>query len=142
MSRTVDALVARGFDTHLASKLYEAGETLRSLQQKSEPKLAELGLLPTQIESILDSQRPSVPIPCVHQLLYESRRACVICRGRNKSIILHHIEPWAQSRSHDESNLVVLCSLCRARHKLHYAGFPIMPGRAALSTVTRSPDPA
>lgn len=33
----------------------------------------------------------------------------MICRDGNKSIIVHHINPWKDSRSNEEDNLVILC---------------------------------
>lgn len=32
-----------------------------------------------------------------------------MCRDPEKSIILHHINPWAESRDHDATNLAVVC---------------------------------
>ena len=54
----------------------------------------------------------------------------------------HHIEHWIDGGKTKISNLVNLCGLCRARHKLHYAGCAVMPGRPAASTVMRSLYPA
>jgi hypothetical protein len=39
----------------------------------------------------------------------------------------HHIEHWADGGETRLDNLVLLCTLCRARHKVHYADSRIMP---------------
>jgi len=54
----------------------------------------------------------------------------------------HHMQHWADGGETKLDNVVSLCSLCRARHKPHYAGYLVMPGRAAASTVMRSLYPA
>ncbi len=68
------------------------------------------------------------------------------CRfpGCNTRVFLegHHREYWADGGKTELENMTALCSLCRARHKLHYAGCVVMPGRAAASTVMRSLYPA
>jgi hypothetical protein len=63
------------------------------------------------------------------------------CRS-SRGIEVHHIVHRADGGTHEPLNLALLCSLCRARHKLHYAGFLVMPGSVAFSTVMRSIDPA
>ncbi|MBA3646748.1 MAG: HNH endonuclease, partial [Gemmatimonadaceae bacterium] len=40
----------------------------------------------------------------------------------------HHMEHWALGGATSLKNMVSMCSLCRARHKLHYAGCVVMPG--------------
>jgi hypothetical protein len=46
---------------------------------------------------------------------------------------VHHEEPYARGGRATVQNLKLLCRLCRARHKRHYAACLIMP-RAASST--------
>ena len=58
------------------------------------------------------------------------------CRA-TRNCDLHHIVHWAHGGSHDPSNLLVLCSLCRARHKLHYADYPVMPRRPSVADEDR-----
>jgi predicted nucleic acid-binding protein len=55
------------------------------------------------------------------------------CRS-SRGLELHHIVHRADGGSHDPLNLILCCTLCRARHKEHYAGFRIMPDVATTST--------
>jgi hypothetical protein len=48
-------------------------------------------------------------------------------------IDVHHLVPRAHGGTHEMSNLALLCGLCRARHKPHYADYPIMPRRCLVS---------
>jgi len=54
-----------------------------------------------------------------------------VCRvpgcGKTTSLEVHHVKPLSAGGGNDPSNLVLCCSLCRYRHKLHYADFRIMP---------------
>jgi hypothetical protein len=43
------------------------------------------------------------------RLLFDNKWACCVCRNADLPIVVHHIEPWAASKSHDASNLAVLC---------------------------------
>jgi len=44
----------------------------------------------------------------------------------------HHIRHWAHGGPTTLSNLALVCRLCRARHKRHYADPGIMPRRRLL----------
>jgi len=48
----------------------------------------------------------------MNKLLFESRYTCCVCRDISGGIIVHHIEKYSESHSHDEDNLVVLCLNC------------------------------
>jgi len=54
-----------------------------------------------------------------------------VCRtpgcGSASFLEIHHVKPISQGGSNDPSNMTLMCSLCRYRHKLHYADFRIMP---------------
>jgi hypothetical protein len=77
------------------------------------------------------------------QVFARDQYRCTVpgCRSA-RNLDIHHIEFQSQGGGHEISNLTLLCSLCRARHKVHYAGFLVMPGSVAFSTVMRSIDPA
>jgi hypothetical protein len=45
----------------------------------------------------------------MNKLLFESGWACCVCGKTSGGIIVHHIEKYSESHSHDEDNLVVLC---------------------------------
>jgi hypothetical protein len=42
--------------------------------------------------------------------------------------------PRSQGGGHEAENLILLCGLCRARHKSHYADYGIMPRRPSAPT--------
>ena len=50
------------------------------------------------------------------------------CRS-SMGLEIHHVVHRADGGSHEPSNLRLHCSLCRARHKPHYADYGIMPRR-------------
>jgi HNH endonuclease len=56
------------------------------------------------------------------------------CRSA-KHLEAHHIVPRAEGGTHDPSLLALLCDLCRARHKSHYADSRIMPTPRPFPTV-------
>jgi hypothetical protein len=109
MSRTAKALMARGLDRDAADSLVRGGYTLASLKLLSQAELIDLGLQPEMATELLAESRPPIPPETMAKLLYESRWTCCICRDRTKSIIVHHLEEWHDSRDHSEANLVVLC---------------------------------
>jgi hypothetical protein len=60
------------------------------------------------------------------------RMRCVVDGCRNHRFLdVHHVTPRAEGGRHDPELLLVLCGLCRARHKPHYAAYRIMPRRTA-----------
>jgi len=54
-----------------------------------------------------------------------------VCRvpgcGKTSSLEVHHVRPLSAGGGNDPANLLLCCSLCRYRHKLHYADFRVMP---------------
>ena len=108
-SRTETALVARGLDSAFAASLVARGLTLAALKIKPEAALRSLGFSSEQIRRLREIDRPPIPNGTVIHLLYESRRTCCLCRDASRSVVVHHIVPWAESRSHPAGNLVVLC---------------------------------
>jgi 5-methylcytosine-specific restriction endonuclease McrA len=57
------------------------------------------------------------------------------CNSRHQ-LELHHLEPFGVGGASSAENLALRCSLCRARHKRHYADFRIMPRTLHGPTVT------
>jgi len=55
------------------------------------------------------------------------------CRSA-RFLEVHHIVARMDGGSHDPTNLTILCDLCRARHKSHYADYGIMPRRPSAPT--------
>jgi len=111
VNRTVRALVQRGFDTHSAESFHREGYTLGKLQGLTAQELDDLGISSTCQEA-LKGRRPPIPEKTLYDLLYHSSHICCVCHDPERGVIVHHIEPWAKSGSHDEQNLAVLCPLC------------------------------
>ena len=83
--------------------------------------------------------RPTSGIPAAlrRKVMVRDRFACVVpgCRSRH-NLEVHHIVHRTDGGDHTMSNLSVWCFLCRARHKWHYAAYPVMPRRVASPTRT------
>jgi len=86
-----------------------AGWTLGKLKQAKTVKLAGLGLSSEFINQIQSEQRPPIPKTSLTRVLFANRFQCCVCRSPEKPIIVHHIDPWAQTHDHSEANLAVLC---------------------------------
>lgn len=108
-NRTVLALMGRGIDQAKAEKLKNNGYTLGKLKSLSNEEMLAIGLSETEILVLKDGARPPIPNETLHKLLFENRWACCVCRDGSKPIIVHHIKPWAKSKTHNIENLCVLC---------------------------------
>ena len=109
LNRTVAALMQRGLDSTMALKLRQQGETLASLKGCSAEQLESFGLNSQQAASIHAGNRSEIPFDNLARVLWACRWTCCVCRAPNQAVILHHIQPWAKTRDHRETNLVVLC---------------------------------
>ncbi len=107
-NRTFLALVSRGIDNKTADSIAKT-TTLEQLKIMSVKALQHIGLTEEQANNILNEQRPPIPKDTLSNVLYKSRMTCCVCRDQTQPIIVHHIVEWSKSKSHDESNLVVLC---------------------------------
>lgn len=113
-NKTEKALLARGVPSDIAEKLILAGHTLASLKSKALEELCYLGLSETIAKKIRSGRTP-IPEATLVKLLFNNKWVCCACRSQTAPVIVHHIEPWAKSRSHDIKNLVVLCPNCHAK---------------------------
>lgn len=107
-NRTAMALSARGVPSDQAIKLASSRHTLASLQAKNIHELVTLGITEFVARKIL-SNRPPIPEQTLTKLLYDNKWVCCVCRDEDKCVVVHHIKPWAESRSHEPENLAVLC---------------------------------
>jgi len=98
-----------GIDSATADRLIENGFNAKSLKALSETALRDLGLTQSQIEDVIGAGRPPIPEDVLNTVLFNSKWACCICRDPKKAVIVHHLSPWAKSRSHAVDNLVILC---------------------------------
>jgi hypothetical protein len=101
-----DAFLACGLDSGTAKTLTSANFTPAKLRKASDAKLAKFGL-EGDVKSRI--KRPPIPPATVFSVLDKSRRTCCVCQTPGRSIIIHHIREWHQSRSHAEDDLAVLC---------------------------------
>jgi hypothetical protein len=107
-NRSILSLIARGVSSELAQRLFSEGHKIGTLKTKSLDELLSLGLS-EPIARGLRSGRTPIPEDRLLKLLYDNKWVCCVCRSRDDAVIVHHIEPWETSRSHDANNLVVLC---------------------------------
>lgn len=112
LNKTERALLARGVPSNIASELVAGGHTISSLKLKSIRELRALGI-EERVARDIRSGRTPIPEGTLLKLLFDNKWVCCICRS--EPIVVHHIEPWAESRSHALSNLVVLCPSDHAR---------------------------
>jgi len=109
LKRTELALLARGIDTETADRVVKNGLTIEKLRRKTEEELRRLGVPNELVSSFELKSRTSIPFNTAGLVLFRNRYACCVCRNSNRSVILHHISPWAKSKDHNPSNLAVLC---------------------------------
>lgn len=109
MRATEKALMARGLDAHSATKFAGAGWTIGKIKAAPGEELISAGFEKSFIERLFDEARPPIPNDVLMSVLFANRYQCCICRDHTLSIIVHHIEEWSDSRSHDITNLAVLC---------------------------------
>lgn len=110
-NKTELALLARGLDSVLAKKLREDKWTLSKLRKLNSEELAGLEIKPGAVQAILDeNRRPPIPSDVLLRTIFANRWLCCICRDPSRPIIVHHIQPWATSHDHSNSNLAVLCT--------------------------------
>ncbi|WP_353628871.1 HNH endonuclease signature motif containing protein [Enterobacter hormaechei] len=113
-NKTKRALLARGVPSNIATSLVLAGHTINSLKSKTLEELCALGFS-KQVAKDIRSNRPPIPEATLIKLLFDNKWVCCVCRSQKIPVIVHHIDPWAKSRSHDATNLVVLCPNCHAK---------------------------
>ncbi len=83
------------------------------------------------------SGRPTTPEYVKDDVRAECHQCCAICGSMDNGEVAH-IDPVRGTLNNSPDNLVFLCTLCRARHKVHYAASVIMPRRAPDCVVDAS----
>ena len=109
MRGTQKALIARGLDSDSAAKLARDGWTIGKLKQAQKVELKTAGLSDGFIDDLFKESRPPIPTEALMSVLFANRYQCCVCRDPKLSVIVHHIEEWAESRLHEVENLAVLC---------------------------------
>jgi hypothetical protein len=108
-SREVRTLVGYGVDSELAKEMVANAHTISSLKGLQLDELCAFGILEDAAKAITSKKRPAIPENNLNNVLFKARWTCCICRNEKKSVVIHHLVPWSQSKCHDEDNLVVLC---------------------------------
>lgn len=109
MHNSVNALLARSVPLLVAERLVADGYTLQRLRSLNLGELEQLGI-PSDAAQGITSGRPPIPKPVLTKLLFANKFVCCVCRNVQMGIVVHHIRPWAESRSHAPDNLAVLCA--------------------------------
>lgn len=109
LNPTVAALMQRGLDSGKALAIQTAGYSLARLKSLDAPALRTLGLSEAQIASIHGGRRAALPFGTLAKVLWDNRYTCCVCRQSSLAVIVHHIDPWAESRDHGAANIAVLC---------------------------------
>lgn len=104
------ALIARGITTEKAKEISRQGWTLSKIKTANAASLAALQLPDDVLANIRNSARPPIPSEILIKALFLNRWVCCICRDQGRAVVVHHINPWAESRDHSISNLAVLCT--------------------------------
>jgi len=135
---TFNALMERGFDSETANRLVKEGYTLSSLTTLDEKTLSSLNISEELVDIIRKGKRPPIPSETMNKLLFESGWACCVCGKTSGGIIVHHIEKYSESHSHDEDNLVVLCLNHHGEaHTKRELGINLTPDRLRASKKLR-----
>ena len=136
--KTFNALMERGFDSETANRLEKGGYTLSSLTTLDEKTLSSLNISEELLDIIRKGKRPPIPSETMNKLLFESGWACCVCGKTSGGIIVHHIEKYSESHSHDEDNLVVLCLNHNGEaHTKRELGINLTPDRLRASKKLR-----
>lgn len=114
----LDGLMKKGFSMAKAQIIVGKKLTWKNLQEMSDENLKNIlggdEEAKYHINLIRTSGRPDIPSDVYYNIMYESNRTCCICKNDTRPIIIHHITPWVDARSHNPENLVVLCVLHHA----------------------------
>jgi hypothetical protein len=108
-SSTEKALISRGVSSELASDLFKKGLTFAAIRSMSIDELSNHGV-PEHVGRKIQIGRPPIPPAVLLKLLLDNKWTCCVCRNSTKPVVIHHIRAWATSKSHDETNLCVLCA--------------------------------
>lgn len=112
MASTKQALMSRGIDNVLAESLVKAGHKLKTLKTLKQADLIKLGFTNYQADKLLKENRPPIPSENLFKVLHANKWRCCVCRDADKPVVVHHIDPWANSRNHALSNLATVCHDC------------------------------
>lgn len=117
-NETKSYLIGIGCDIALANYLSKKHD-LAKLKELTLDELQGLGLSDTVAENIKTRRKP-IPFDILDSVLTKNLRICCVCYNENRSVVLHHIKPYAKEKKHEESNLAALCLQCHGKaHTRH-----------------------
>lgn len=108
MKQTQSALMAYGIDSVTAEKISNI-YAIQQLKKQNMESLVSLGISEEAAERFLHSTRVPIPSKTVEEVLAKSAFTCCICHQPGLPIVIHHLDKWEHSHSHDLDNLAVLC---------------------------------
>lgn len=108
MKHTQTALMAYGMNSAAASEISK-NYTLTQLRRCDMNHLLHLGISADIAERLLSTGRTPIPQKIADEILRMSAFTCCICKQPGLPVVIHHIDKWEQSHSHDLENLSVLC---------------------------------
>ncbi|ABD68927.1 HNH endonuclease [Rhodoferax ferrireducens T118] len=113
---TEDFLLGMGADTSSAQNLSMRLSTA-DIEAMNTGMLEELGLTKRATQAI-KNKRPPIPVKNLRSVLDANFYVCCVCKDRNRNVVVHHIQPYAQSKDHACSNLAVLCLMHHSEEHL------------------------
>ncbi len=108
MKQPQAVLMAYGLDSISTEKILET-YTLPQLKKLSLNSLLSLGLPEEIAKRLLHPTRTPIPQKNVEEVLVRSAFTCCVCHQPGLPIVIHHLDRWEHSHSHDLDNLAVLC---------------------------------
>ena len=108
MEQTRAVLMAYGLDSASVEKILKT-YTLPQLKKLSLSSLLSLGLTEEIAKRLLHPTRTPIPQKNVEEVLVRSAFTCCVWHQPGLPIVIHHLDSWEHSHSHDLDNLAVLC---------------------------------
>lgn len=108
MEQTQAALMAYGLDSASVEKILKT-YTLPQLKKLSLRSLLSLGLTEEIAKRLQHPTRTPIPQKNVEEILVRSAFTCCVCHQPGLPVVIHHLDSWEHSHSHEIDNLAVLC---------------------------------
>ena len=101
---------------------------VRGERTEFEQPAVERRLCDPKVTDGVGKKTVEIPLATRRAVWRRDRGCCVVPGCRNHMFVeVHHLRSILEGGDHSMDNLALLCDLCRARHKSHYAAYLIMP---------------
>lgn len=109
--KNVGTFLQYGISEDLADRAIASRLTISKVRALTLAEIEERGFRENEARELKSSlQRKPIDKDDLFRLLENSNFLCCVCKGvKGKSIIVHHIEPYATSQDNRYENLIVLC---------------------------------